>query len=305
MLSDKKASSIFQLNRVGVKQQEIAKAVGVSLGTVNRVLNESTRVVVISDAHCDHVSGLTPPKWWNYRPQTVKFAEQMEESWKWYTTMMKGLKPDVLFVMGDMVDGKGKRSGGTELITGQWREQIKMGTEVITTAGAKRIVMVYGTPYHVGDDGDDYEDLILDKLTDKGYDVTLGGHEFPMVNGIQFDLKHKIGTSGIPHGRSTAIKKSRLWNILWNEREQQPSASILLRGHAHYFDYTGSHEWLGIICPALQGWGSKFGVRQCEGVVDTGLLWFDVPKRATELQDVTWNWSIPRLACQKVVPYEI
>ena len=305
MITDKQASSILSRSRAGKKQAEIATSVGINIATVNRILNEKTRVLVISDPHCDHVAGLTPPKWWSYRQLQKKFASQMEEAWTWYSEAVKALNPDVLFVMGDVTDGKGKRSEGSELITGQWKEQIKMGFEVLTAPCANRIIMVYGTPYHVGDSGDDYEDLLADKLRDNGYDVTIGGHEFPTVNGIQFDLKHKIGSSGIPHGRSTAIKKSKLWNTMWNEREQQPNADILIRGHAHYFDYTGNQSWLGIICPALQGWGSKYGVRQCEGIVDTGLLWFDIPKRASSLEDVAWHWDIPRLNSQKVTAYEV
>ena len=305
MLKKQEYGKIFELDRAGLTQRAIAKIVGADVNTVHKTLNEKTRILVIGDSHCDHVSGLTPPDWWNYRPQTGKFAQQMEEAWEWYVDAVATLKPDVVFAMGDMVDGKGKRSGGTELISGQWRDQIKMAYEVIAATKAEKIVMVYGTPYHVGDDGDDYEDLLADKLRDNGFTVKLSGHEFPIVNGIQFDLKHKTGTSGIPHGRSTAVKKSRLWNLLWKERDQQPSAHILLRGHAHYFDYTGSHEWLGIVCPALSGWGSKFGVRQCEGVVDTGLLFFDVPKKATGLQDVTWGWNVPQLASQKAKPYKV
>lgn len=55
---------------------------------------------------------------------------------------------------------------------------------------------------------------------------------------------------------------------------------MFLRGHVHYFNYcggsSGGRHWLAVTVPALQGPGSKYGVRQCSGTVDFGLIHFDV-----------------------------
>jgi hypothetical protein len=168
-----------------------------------------------------------------------KYKAQQTEAWGWFTSACERLKPDTVVGVGDMIDGKGKRSGGTEQVSGSWRCQTKMAVELIEATGAKRVILVYGTPYHTGEE-DDYEDLIVDKLTDRGMFATISGHEFIKVHNITFDVKHKIGASSIPHGRSTALMKSKLWNSMWAERNQQPNCDVLIRGHVHYFDYVGN-----------------------------------------------------------------
>ena len=52
--------------------------------------------------------------------------------------------------------------------------------------------------------------------------------------------------------------------------------SMILRGHVHYLNFCGGPGWLAMTLPALQMKGSKYGVRQCSGVVDFGFTVFDV-----------------------------
>ena len=109
----------------------------------------------------------------------------------------------------------------------------------------------------------------------------LEGHAFPIINGVQFDVKHKIGSSSVPHGRHTPLSKAIIWNQLHSEiAEDQPNADIILRGHVHYHIGVSCvakrrivHAWT---CPALQGLGSEYGDRECEGTVDYGLMHFDI-----------------------------
>ena len=42
--------------------------------------------------------------------------------------------------------------------------------------------------------------------------------------------------------------------------------------------------------PSLQGFGSKFGVRQCEGIVKVGLVWFDIDETGKKPMD--WGYSV-------------
>jgi len=242
---------------------------------------------------------LTPPDYQNYHRGLTKYVEQQDEAWQWYASVCKRLGADIAFVMGDMMDGKGKRSGSSEFITKEWKEQMDMACMCVLETGVKRAVMVYGTPYHVGEE-DDFEDFIKGKLSTKMY-TSIEGHAFPKVHDIQFDLKHKVGGSGIPHGRATAIMKSKLWNTMWAERDQQPDADVVIRGHVHYFTAVMNAMWLGITMPALQSWGSKYGIRQCEGIVDFGLVWFDVYDGDT-LDTLQWHYEVPNLSKLKVNP---
>lgn len=242
------------------------------------------RIAVITDMHCGHRAGLTPPEY-QYQEndsdkELAKFGEIQRHIWNYYTKTIDSLQPiDILFELGDSIEGKGERSGGTELFTSDRIKQVEIAKKCINYTQAKTKIKVFGTPYHVGV-SEDFESLVAE-----GVGASISSHEWVDVNGVVFDLKHFVSSSSIPHGRHTAIARSKLWNTIWSERKGQPKSNVLLRGHTHYFDYNGNASDLNIICPALQGWGSKFGSRICEGIVDIGLIHFDVEDKNN------WSWK--------------
>ncbi len=234
------------------------------------------RLVIAADLHSGHEYGLCPPAWWaqvdklpSRRAKAARFQRQL---WHFYTAVIDSLKPiDILAVNGDAIEGKGERSGGVELITADRHEQVAMAKEAIDYAEAPVVRIVFGTRYHTGKD-EDFEAVLCQTVKGK---AAIHGHDFLDINGCKVDLKHKIGSSGIPHGRMTALARARLWNVVWNsEHERQPKADILIRSHVHYYGYCGAANWLGITTPALT-YNSAYGIRGCEGVVDVGLLVFD------------------------------
>jgi len=234
------------------------------------------RICVISDFHGGHNVGLTPPSW-QYKitkhdiTKRNKYARIQSECYNQYTSQLDKFKPfDMCFDLADNIDGRGEKSGGTELITSDRDNQVKMAIECIEYIEAKKHAFVYGTPYHTGQ-LEDWENRIADHFKSK-----IGAHEWINVNGVVFDLKHKIGSSSIPHGRGTALGRDILWNSLWAEMNAQPKADIFLRGHTHYYQVFGNSQKKGFICPALQAMGSKYGSRECSGIVDFGFLVFDV-----------------------------
>jgi len=255
------------------------------------------RVVVIGDPHCGHRAGLTPPGWWYYLDDTLeiryKFALQQRLTWNYYSKKMAELRPiDVLVVLGDAVDGKGERSGSTELITADRMEQARMAAHCINEADAKNIVMVYGTPYHVGN-SEDFEDAVAELVG-----AQISGHEWIDINGVIFDLKHFASSSVIPHGIFTGIARDGLWNKLWAIGGAQPNADILLRAHSHNNYFCGDENKLMIKLPALQGYGSKYGVRQCAGIVKIGLYHFDI------INKENWTWK-PHILKPKFMPVQV
>ncbi len=249
---------------------------------------KSRRVVVVSDFHCGHRAGLTPPQW---QSQSDGLQAARSAYWDYYATQISRLRPiDVLIVNGDAIDGRGERSGATELITADRHEQARMAAEAILYARAAHIVMTYGTPYHTGAE-EDLEDYIAEMVrADK-----IGGHEWIEVGGVVFDVKHKVGSSSTPHGRKTAIEREKLWNLIWAERERQPKGDIIIRSHVHYFGFSGDQDYLAMTTPALQGHGSKFGSRQCSGTVDFGFIYFDIDDKG----GYTWAPVIASLPAQK------
>jgi len=255
------------------------------------------RVVVISDLHCGHRVGLTPP---DYQSQVVggssqalskKFYYIQVELWDRYVRAIKKLQPiDLLIVNGDCIDGRGKRSGSTELIQVDRNKQVDMAVQCIKEANAQNIVIVRGTPYHVGKK-EEFEDSIARQVGA----LKIEDHGWYDVNGLIFDVKHKVGSSSIPHGRATPLSKEALWNLIWAERDEQPRADILIRSHVHYFEYRGDSSVLCMTTPALQGMGSKYGAKECSGTVDWGFVWFDVREGGR----YSWNRYVVRVESQK------
>jgi hypothetical protein len=253
------------------------------------------RVVVIADLHCGHKAGLTPPDFDAIYPEGPKRELQKlrERCWIFYENRLDELKPiDVLVVNGDALDGKGKRSGGTEQLTTDRTEQVRMAAHCINYAEAGHVVMAYGTPYHTGLD-EDWEDELKPEVANL---LKLGSHDWLDVNGLVFDYRHHVSKSIIPHGRYTAIAREQLWSTLWAERGEYPKSDVILRSHVHYFAYCGGDGWLAMITPALQAYGSKYGARICSGTVDFGLVWFDVWSKEK------WRWDKALMRFKQVKP---
>jgi hypothetical protein len=240
----------------------------------------SNRVVIISDLHCGHRFGLTPPKW-QIHDRTGYYAKVgafQTELWNFYAEEINTLKPiDVLICNGDAIDGKGFRSGGTELIESDRNEQILMAKYAIEFTKAKKIIIVNGTPYHTGTD-DDFEAMLAELLK-----ADYGNHEHIEINKVRFDIKHKTNSSVIPHGRYTSPRREAVWNSIWAERGLMEHADFIIRSHVHYYGLSEDASTTVITTPALQGW-TKYGSRECSGVNDVGFLSFDCAGGNTSME---------------------
>lgn len=258
---------------------------------------------ILADLHCGHVVGLTPPGWQTAEDSAAstkreKYAAAQRESWQWYAAQMRKHGPfDVVLTNGDLIDGRGEKSGGTELITSDRQEQCDMAVQSILRAmyplsgkGKKsKLVMTYGTPYHTGK-LEDWENLIARECEA----VKIGSHEWIDVDGVVIDLKHHIGSSAIPHGRHTAVARDALWSLLWAERGLTPKSSVIVRSHVHYHQYCGDASGIRMTTPALQGMGSKFGSRRCSGLVDYGFIMFEACRG-----DFKWHTITTTLDCHR------
>jgi hypothetical protein len=227
------------------------------------------RAVIISDLHCGHRAGLVPPDW-QQNPEKSKYGEIQKIIYDKYLDSVRRFSPvDVLIVNADAIDGKGERSGGTELLVPDRGDQVSMAEVAIKEWGAKKIILTYGTPYHVGEE-DDWEAILA-----KSLGAEIHSHAWPEIDGVVFDVKHKTPSSVIPHGRYTGPSRERLWNLIWAERDLQPKARVFIRSHVHYFSYSGDSRHLVMTTPALELPSTKYGARQCTGTVDVGLVVFD------------------------------
>lgn len=239
------------------------------------------RLAVISDLHCGAQTGLTPPAF--YTPHKQSF-EVVSSTWSFFESVMASLgELDILVLNGDAVDGKGKRSGGVELIETDMDRQADIAIAILETLKFDRLVVIRGTPYHVSNEGTNVEKKIADH-----FKADYGGHLWLDVNGHIFDFKHKVSGSGVPTG-VPPLRKEWVWNALWAERNVNPRADTLIRSHVHRFDFAGNGRHLSLTTPCLQAPGSIYGVDQCSGTVDYGLIHFDIDKNGRRKD---WRWHL-------------
>jgi len=250
--------------------------------------------VIISDLHCGHLVGLTPPPWQSSGDGwREKVREAQHQAWDWFDREMAKLgKLDVLICNGDAVDGDGHRSGGTEQISTDPTVQAEIATYILQRYMSRKtkLFMTYGTPSHTGTLFDTEGLIARDCGAEK-----IEGQAFLDIEGVVFDIKHKIGSSGVPHGRATALKKAQLWNKLWNYAQEQPDADVVIRSHVHYHQFAGDPDFgLAMTTPALQACGSKYGSRQCEGRIHFGFISFQCDKG-----EFSWKSHIAKLEAHK------
>ena len=242
------------------------------------------RILAVTDLHCGHLVGLTPPAWHIKRPsrsttKRSKWAKIQEELWCAFEALLAKHAPyDLCLSAGDLIDGQAQRSGSSELITSDREEQADMAVECFNTIRlfankGYEVIGCYGTAYHVGAE-EDWENIIAARAGFK----KMGSHEWVRAKGTKtvIDLKHQCGSSQYPHTSFTAVAAQRLHNLLWAERKAQPKADIILRGHVHRHSFCGQPGWLAMTLPALQGMGTKYGARRCSGLVDWGITVIDV-----------------------------
>lgn len=246
------------------------------------------KVLVVSDFHCGHRVGLTPPGW-NPRHEEIREETKLRDMlWEWTWENIRPLgKLDVVVANGDLIDGRGPKSGSTELIEVDRNEQAKMAADFLARINTKNVYVTYGTPYHSGST-EDWEYTVTNLL---GCDDPYAQLDLE-VNGLMFNFKHKVGGSSIPHGRATALLREKLWNTLWAERGEFPKAQVVVRSHVHYHVYAGNYDGLAMTTPALQGYGSKFGTRQTSGTVDYGFVYFEVSDKG----ELSWKPYILRMS---------
>jgi len=251
------------------------------------LLRDFKRILFAADLHCGHLVGLTPPRWQlsldhDNVTKLNKYAEIERECWDWYSSRIDILKPfDLAVWNGDMIDGRGERSGSTELITVDRERQCDMATECIRYVGAKDNLFIYGTPYHTGSI-EDFENIIAERFNAK-----IGMHEWPKINGVVFDVKHKTTKSLIPHGKSTSSLRESLWSVLWSHNHLTPRADVVIRAHIHTVVdayVTGLPRVIAL--PALQAMGSKFGGKECSDIVAFGFVYFDVYEDGTYKHEI-------------------
>lgn len=177
------------------------------------------------------------------------------------------LRPDVLLVNGDCIEGRQERQGGAELITNDRNVQVDMAVEAINSWRAKKTLITYGTQYHTGSQAEDFEYNIAQRTGSQ-----IGGHLFFNLGGATIDARHKVGSSTIPHGRATSLLREMMWNLMQAAMDDAPKADIFIRSHVHYHMWIEQPGRVMFTTPALQLSRGRYGSRECTGETHWGAI---------------------------------
>ena len=234
------------------------------------------RIGIIADTHCGHEYGLTPPGW-----SKERYLNIHRPFWDWYQQKAKEVgKLDVLVCNGDMVDGRGTRSGGVEELEVRRDHQIQMAEECIDVFDAEKVIITTGTAYHTGQE-EDWEGVLARQIGAEFYDqFVLEVNPFEEWlssprSRMYFDFKHHVGGSSIPHGRATAVLRAKLWESIKALRDGSQRPNVVVRSHVHYHIMTDDADGVALTTPCLQ-LSSRFGNRKCDGVIHIGFIIFEV-----------------------------
>jgi hypothetical protein len=233
------------------------------------------RVLLAGDLHCGHMAGLTPKGYQipesHDNPVHRTFAQFQRETWDFFDKSIMSLKPFTHAIWnGDLIDGSGKKSKGTELITTDRLLQGEMAQKVIETVDAGVNVISFGTGYHTGE-GEDFESVIAANTG-----AIINAENLLKIGDVIFNVKHHVGGSGTPYGAATPILRDAIWSDLWSQLEDNPNAQIIVRSHAHTFIQVDDGSRHAIVLPALQGAFTKFGTRRCSKIVHWGFVYVDI-----------------------------
>jgi hypothetical protein len=258
--------------------------------------HKQRRILWISDTHCGHVCGLTPPEWWDAIP-AGKLRDIARRGWEWYLDFLKRGGPyDLLVHVGDGIDGRGLRSDGREVIA-QPEDQCEMLLSVIGAARCDRIAIVEGTPYHTSD-GAQWESVAASRLRDRGNTVDFGERLTITVNGRIFDARHKVGGSQAPTGGDAALRSEIVRSAEWSAEYGYPVPHEIVRGHVHRERVVGGGLRWARSLPALQMW-TGYGARECGALYHWGATICDVDATGS----ARWHSEIRALRSESITPH--
>jgi len=235
-------------------------------------------IVFISDTHCGSVYGLTSPNHFSSH-----YKKLQSESWKAYKRLIhKWDHPDILIANGDLIEGTQSKQGSAELITPDRNIQSEMAIDCLREWHAKQIFLTYGTRYHVGEQAEDFEYNIAGTLKAK-----IEGRLYLQVEGLTFDIRHKVGMSIVPYGRATILLRDLAWDLIREAAGTGPKVDVVVRSHVHYYIWIEQPGKVAFTIPSLQLARGRFGSRECVGETHWGAIRLKVHKGQIIGKDVS------------------
>lgn len=237
-------------------------------------------ILLLGDNHAGHLHAPTPPGKYRADANTDRGRLQarvwdtaiacVARAMEWCRDMT-GTEPRRCLHLGDAIDGKGERSGGTEQLEMDRNQAARnIAAPLLLATGCEEFAMVYGTGYHTGLT-EDFEDEVVYALRAAGTRAVIASQLHIDLGCVRLHAKHHVGGSSIPHGVHTASAREREVHLQWERDAGWPAARLTLRGHTHRYHYEGTVEAMSVVLPALLPPHTKYGGRRCFSPVDFGV----------------------------------
>ena len=236
------------------------------------------RIAFIQDTHCGHRGGMTPPEYQFTFGRDGVWADLQRKGWEYITAAIDELRPACGYrsclLLGDLIDGRGEKNGGRELITTDVGEQADMAVELPRYVAPQKdsYAMVYGTPYHAGKLLD-HENKIADELH---IPASRRGERLSVdVDGFVIDIAHKIGGSGTATGGDIALRHEQVNSHEWSVEHGFALPHLIVRAHVHRWRRLADNRPQVMVLPGMQLW-TAFGAREVRRIVHFGFVAIDV-----------------------------
>lgn len=261
-------------------------------------------IAAISDLHCGSHVGLFPPDFVDRAGNPI--AQNVVQAWLWecwkHYCQRAWLTPvRAVVVNGDVVDGKQGKSGGLGAMPdlADQRRAAVTCLEYLLSGFQERpaLFFVRGTPYHVGNDGDD-EESIAEAMHGEEYEGEGIGYRARAVLNLKVGevlchFSHHVAYSSInaatPLGREIQRAKKRA-------QFGAPLPDLLIRSHVHQHAIASIDGIQAVSLPCWQMPGSHIYKNNAHPVVDIGgaIIWIEPD--AKEVRIECRPYPLPALA---------
>lgn len=154
---------------------------------------------------------------------------------------------DLLVLMGDLIDGKQRKSSCTGIFTANLGEQVDAAIKVVEplAAKAKSIIRVHGTPYH-----EDFDNA-LGKF-DEHYDIILAKQVFDIdIDGQILNIAHHP-SGGTTLYTGTGADRESLWSSIAGAQGSVREPRWIARAHRHEMMIQETRHKTVCLCPCFE-----------------------------------------------------
>lgn len=179
--------------------------------------------------------------------------ELIYEAWQELIGHMKIVKPDILVVNGDVIEGHQERNKGIVTVTTNLREQAQAAYDILSPLRqtVKELFVIKGTDYHDRDAAGPV-DAIAKELDATPY--RKGQYTDWVLNldigGVLLNFAHEIS---VPTGfyRATPLDREGVWSALAG-KSKAPDADCIIRSHIHTFCHLEHSTKHIVVTPSWQ-----------------------------------------------------